>query len=94
MFRNNMGLEGVDLATGGHQLTIHKIPFTYAMSPTVVPKPREWEEYHGTHHSNHDPSHAPPELSGFYFLDRLSHFKPPADLVEFIHTGERPIYIG
>lgn len=56
------------------------VPFTYAWSPGLVPKPEDWG----------------PEVdvSGFVFLDLASTFEPPDDLVEFLDAGDKPIYIG
>lgn len=45
-----------------------------------MPKPRDWA------------SHI--SISGFYFLQPDSEFKPPPDLVKFIEDGDPPIYIG
>ena len=45
-----------------------------------MPKPRDW----GAHIS----------ISGFYFLQSNSEFKPTPDLVKFIEDGDPPIYVG
>jgi len=34
------------------------------------------------------------EISGFYFLETDSAFKPEQDLADFLSKGEPPIYIG
>jgi hypothetical protein len=35
-----------------------------------------------------------PEISGFYFMEADTDFKPEQELVEFLKGGEAPIYIG
>ncbi|CAE6424567.1 unnamed protein product [Rhizoctonia solani] len=56
------------------------VPWTYCMSPALVPKPQDW--------ANHI------DVVGFYFLDLATKYTPPEDLVEFLDAGEPPIYIG
>lgn len=56
------------------------VPWTYCLSPALVPKPQDWM------------SHI--DVVGFYFLDLAKDYDPPADLVEFICSGEPPIYVG
>jgi hypothetical protein len=34
------------------------------------------------------------EISGFYFLEAESSFKPEQELVDFLAKGDAPIYIG
>ena len=34
------------------------------------------------------------DISGFYFLDAESEFKPDHALVQFLEKGPAPIYIG
>ncbi|KEP47130.1 glycosyltransferase family 1 protein [Rhizoctonia solani 123E] len=56
------------------------VPWTYCMSPALVPKPQDW--------ANHI------DVVGFYFLDLATKYTPPEDLVEFLGVGKPPIYIG
>ncbi|KAH8673708.1 hypothetical protein BX600DRAFT_378551 [Xylariales sp. PMI_506] len=56
------------------------VPFTYLWSPSIVPKPEDWGEQI--------------DISGFVFLDLASTFQPPQELVNFLDSGEPPIYIG
>ena len=58
----------------------HDIPVLYAISPSVFPKPREWPD------SIH--------MSGFWFDHSPCKWQPPEDLLEFLHSGEMPVYIG
>ncbi|KAJ1305709.1 hypothetical protein OPQ81_010444 [Rhizoctonia solani] len=56
------------------------VPWTYLISPTIVPKPADWM-------SNID-------VTGFCFLNLAKCYDPPRELVEFIEAGEPPVYIG
>ena len=57
-----------------------KIPWTFCWSPELLPKPKDWKRHI--------------DISGFYFLDEESGYKPPADLAEFLAAGPAPVYIG
>ncbi|KAF3601440.1 hypothetical protein F2Q69_00039050 [Brassica cretica] len=52
----------------------------YMWSPHLVPKPIDWG----------------PQIDvvGFCFLDLASTYEPPAELVEWLEAGDKPIYIG
>lgn len=52
----------------------------YGFSESVVPKPAQWDE--NAH------------VCGYWFLDAPTDFVPPSDLVEFIHAGSPPVYVG
>jgi sterol 3beta-glucosyltransferase len=57
-----------------------QVPILYAYSPAVIPKPADWSD------SVH--------VTGYWFLDRPSHWQPNPDLVRFIAEGDPPLYIG
>jgi sterol 3beta-glucosyltransferase len=45
--------------------------------------------------SNHVFSTPEPAFSkGYWFLDEVEGYQPPPDLVEFLDSGEKPVYIG
>jgi len=50
------------------------------ISPTVVPKPEDWAEWH--------------KVTGYWFLDAPSRWQPPEDMVDFLNAGDSPVYIG
>lgn len=58
-----------------------RVPCTYCWSPSLVPKPHDWE------------SHI--DVCGFFFLNSLSiGYQPPQLLVDFLKAGAPPIYVG
>jgi UDP:flavonoid glycosyltransferase YjiC (YdhE family) len=56
------------------------VPLLYGYSPTVVPKPSDWDE------------HA--HVTGYWFLDHAPDWQPPAGLVDFLESGSPPVYVG
>ncbi|KAJ7700822.1 glycosyltransferase family 1 protein [Mycena rosella] len=75
-----LGLEPLSLRSGPGLVDRVKIPWTYCMSPALVPKPDDWKNYI--------------DVVGFYFLDLATSYTPPADLAAFLAAGEAPVYIG
>ncbi|MEM7593016.1 MAG: glycosyltransferase [Cyanobacteria bacterium P01_A01_bin.83] len=57
-----------------------KVPFLYAYSNYVLPKPQNWrkEDY----------------VTGYWFLDSAIEWTPSEDLIEFLNAGSPPVYIG
>jgi UDP:flavonoid glycosyltransferase YjiC (YdhE family) len=55
-------------------------PMLYSFSPSVIPKPPDWDEYQ--------------HVTGYWFLDALPDWQPPTDLVDFLERGSPPVYIG
>ncbi|KAF7298465.1 Glycosyltransferase family 1 protein [Mycena kentingensis (nom. inval.)] len=78
--KQKLGLESLSLRSGPSVLDRLKIPWTYCMSPALVPKPDDWK-------NNID-------VVGFYFLDLATSYKPPDDLAAFLAAGDAPVYIG
>jgi len=57
-----------------------KQPILYGYSSHVLPHPRDWDD------SQH--------VTGYWFLEPLQGWEPPADLLQFLQSGPPPIYIG
>ena len=57
-----------------------KVPFLYAYSNYVLPKPQNWREKD--------------YVTGYWFLDSATDWTPPQDLTDFLNAGSPPIYIG
>ncbi|KAL1716746.1 glycosyltransferase family 1 protein [Schizophyllum commune] len=80
-FRNRaLGLPSLSVRSGPGLTDRLRVPWTYCMSPALVPKPSDW--------SNHI------DVVGFYFLDLATSYSPPDDLKAFLVAGETPVYIG
>ncbi|KAF9262252.1 glycosyltransferase family 1 protein [Marasmius fiardii PR-910] len=75
-----LNLKPLAIQSGPSYVDNLKVPWTYCMSPALVPKPRDWK--------NHV------DVVGFYFLDLATSYTPPDDLVAFLAAGEPPVYIG
>lgn len=55
-------------------------PVLYGYSEHVLSRPADW------------PAHI--SVTGYWFLDPEADWQPPADLLDFIHSGPPPVYIG
>ena len=64
-----------DYVSGGH-----RVPVIYAVSPLVMPRPKQWNEHI--------------HMSGFWYDDAPCEWQPPEELERFMAAGEPPIYIG
>jgi sterol 3beta-glucosyltransferase len=58
----------------------HHTQWLFAYSPSLLPKPPDWKEYH--------------HVIGCWFLDPPPDWTPPADLLDFLESGPPPVYIG
>lgn len=56
------------------------MPLFCAYSPTVLPRPTDWPDR--------------VQVTGYWFLDPPSGWRPPADLLHFLETGPPPVSIG
>ncbi|KAF8686298.1 Glycosyltransferase family 1 protein [Rhizoctonia solani] len=75
-----LGLQYLSSASAVGMIERCNIPWTYCLSPALIPKPTDW--------MNHI------DVVGFYFLDMAKDYSPPRDLVEFLNSGPPPVYIG
>jgi sterol 3beta-glucosyltransferase len=55
-------------------------PWLFAYSPSVLPKPADWQPYH--------------HVTGYWFLDEPPGWQPSADLLAFLEAGPPPVYVG
>ena len=55
-------------------------PSLHGYSPTVVPKPADWNGKH--------------RLTGYWFLETGKTWQPPAELVRFLEAGPAPVCVG
>ncbi len=79
---NRWRAEVLGLPPAGDELTLHGRPLLrlYGYSPAVLPMPDDWA--------------GRSVATGYWFLDRLAGWQAPAALLEFLHSGPPPVYIG
>lgn len=58
----------------------HSWPVLNGFSAHVVPRPEDWLAH--------------VHITGYWFLDHPLGWQPPPDLVEFLHAGPPPVYVG
>jgi hypothetical protein len=74
-----LGLEPLSTLWAPGQLSRLKVPFTYLLSPSLMPKLEDWGLKIG--------------IASYVFLDLASSFKPPAQLTKFPDTrSESPSF--
>ena len=78
--KDTLGLSGLHLRQAIRIMMDEHVPHTYCWSPSLVPKPADW------------PSHI--DVSGFFFLDLATNYKPAEEILNFLKSGDPPIYIG
>ncbi|OGM45051.1 glycosyltransferase family 28 [Aspergillus bombycis] len=78
--RFELGLEQLDVMRAPSLIPRLRVPFTYMWSPSLLPKPDDWQEHI--------------DVTGFNFLPANADYVPPSDLVEFLDGGPPPLYIG
>ncbi|KZV64473.1 glycosyltransferase family 1 protein [Peniophora sp. CONT] len=78
--KGSLGTQSLSLRSGPGLVDRLKIPWTYCLSPSLVPRPDDWK--------NHI------DIVGFYFVEQDTGYKPPKELAEFLDAGAPPVYIG
>ncbi|KAF8606119.1 UDP-Glycosyltransferase/glycogen phosphorylase [Ceratobasidium sp. AG-I] len=78
--RKRLALSQLSVVSGAGLIERCGVPWTYCISPALVPKPEDW--------MNHI------DVVGFYFLDLATNYTPPADLETYLSAGKPPVYIG
>lgn len=78
--RESLKLPGLSLKGPFSKLARQRYKCLYGFSPTVVPRAPEWGDniY----------------ITGYWFLEKLSEWQPPSDLLEFLESGEPPVFVG
>jgi UDP:flavonoid glycosyltransferase YjiC (YdhE family) len=56
------------------------MPVLYGFSPSVISKPTDWRDHI--------------RITGYWFLDTDDLWQPSSDLVDFLNSGTKPVYIG
>lgn len=79
---NGWRKEVLGLPPLGDELTLHGRPLLrlYGYSAAILPTPNDW--------AGHSVA------TGYWFLDRPTDWQPAAALLDFLHAGPPPVYIG
>ncbi len=78
--RDVLGLPEKSSVVKGYRLNGKPIPVLYCYSQHVVPVPADWD--------------ASAHVTGYWWLDDLNDWQPPADLQAFLNAGDAPVYVG
>jgi UDP:flavonoid glycosyltransferase YjiC (YdhE family) len=77
-FRQRLGLPAYSAASFYH--TLRSTPMLSAYSPSIIPHPADWPK------SVH--------ITGYFYPDTPSDWKPSPELEAFLDAGDPPVYIG
>lgn len=75
--KTTLGLPKRDSFKSITEINSKKIPVIYTCSSHVVPRPKDWDDN--------------TIMSGYWFLDETSGFKPPEKIYDFLNSGKSPI---
>ena len=78
--KETLGLPALPLLASELELRGEPIPRLYPCSPHVVPVPADWDESS--------------VMTGYWFLDVGSDWRPPDELAAFLEDGPPPVYVG
>jgi UDP:flavonoid glycosyltransferase YjiC (YdhE family) len=78
--REVLGLENLPHLEPFGDLDRQQQLLLYAYSPAVAPPPPDWGKWI--------------EVTGYWFLDRSTHWNPPPELAAFLEDGPPPVCIG
>ena len=79
-FRNEIGLSPIKKIDISKSSQGENVPTIHLHSEFVLPRPNDW--------------HKDAVVTGYCFLKRKQDWTPPKKLVEFLESGDPPIYIG
>lgn len=75
-----LGLPPLPIREPFQELDRRCTPLLYCFSPSVIPRPPDWEQWI--------------RITGYAFLERAPHWRPPAELGDFLGSGSPPVYVG
>lgn len=75
-----LGLDPLPRFAKSGEIKGQTLPVLHAYSEHVVPRPTDWP--------------ATAHVTGYWFLDDISGWVPPADLQAFLEAGPPPVYVG
>jgi UDP:flavonoid glycosyltransferase YjiC (YdhE family) len=77
-WRLKMGLPRID--NYFQHMQARNDPTLYGFSPSVLPTPEDWPPNH--------------RVTGYWFLEPPSGWRPPNALIQFLESGPPPVYVG
>jgi UDP:flavonoid glycosyltransferase YjiC (YdhE family) len=75
-----LGLRSAAFFGPYRRMRAERVPYLIACSPSVIPKPPDWREWH--------------HVTGYWFLEPHSDFRPPLHVERFLQSGPPPVYVG
>jgi sterol 3beta-glucosyltransferase len=78
--RDLLGLPPLPLQEPFGTLNRRRTPLLDGYSPAVVPRPPDWGSWI--------------HVTGYWFLDTPSAWRPPTDLSDFLRSGPPPLFVG
>jgi sterol 3beta-glucosyltransferase len=78
--KETLGLPALPLLASELELRGEPVVRLYPCSPHVVPVPADWDESSA--------------MTGYWFLDAGSDWRPPDELAAFLEDGPPPVYVG
>jgi len=78
--RRIMGMKPLSFFGPFASLQRRSLVSLYGYSAHVLPRPYDWDSRQ--------------HVTGYWFLEAASDWNPPSDLLDFLHSGPAPIYIG
>ncbi len=78
--KETLGLPALPLSASELELRGEPVVRLYPCSPHVVPVPADWDESSA--------------MTGYWFLDAGSDWRPPDELAAFLEDGPPPVYVG
>jgi sterol 3beta-glucosyltransferase len=78
--KETIGLPALPLSASEFELRGEPVVRLYPCSPRVVPVPADWDESSA--------------MTGYWFLDAGSDWRPPDELATFLENGPPPVYVG
>jgi sterol 3beta-glucosyltransferase len=80
IIRQSLGMPKSSFWGPFRSLTQQQVPALYGYSEYVLPRPDDWA--------------SPNIVTGYWFLDAPSDWAPSSEMVDFLDSGSKPVYIG
>ena len=78
--KTRLGLRPAAFFGPYRSMRAERVPYLIACSPSVISKPPDWREWQ--------------HVTGYWFLEPQSDFRPPPQVERFLQSGSPPVYVG